>query len=365
MTHAVLRLGGLGARIGGALALAAIIASVPTLAQDAEKEVTIPVQKVETPAPAAKPAAAPATKPAAPAAKPAAQAPAAAPAAKQAAPAAAPAATKAAPAAAAAPAAGADTAAVASGEGKSAWVKLCEKAPILKKDKDGKDLKEEKNLCLTHHERLDGNTGMVLVSAAVREVEGQDHPSLMVMVPLGMALPPGLRAAIYTKEQWAAAAKNEKIDDKALKPIELKYSLCHPAGCTAETEATKEIIEQMKAGGGLMILAMNAAAQPIGFPVPMDGFTEAYAGAPIDNEKYQKARGALMGQIRERQKQLAEKYKADQEEKSKAMMNLPGANTTGAAAAPATTGSTEGAAKPAAGAAPAAAAPAAKAPEKK
>ena len=175
MTHAVLRIGGLGARIGGALALTAIIASAPVLAQDAEKEVTIPVQRVETPAPAAKPAAAPAApaapaaKPAAPAAKPAAQAPAAAPAAKQAAPAA-PAAAKAAPAAAAAPAAGAaDTAAAATGEPKSAWVKLCEKAPILKKDKDGKDQKEEKNLCLTHHERLDGNTGMVLVSAAIRE----------------------------------------------------------------------------------------------------------------------------------------------------------------------------------------------------
>ena len=359
MTHAVLRIGGLGARIGGVLALAAMVASAPAIAQDAEKEITIPVQKVETPAaaekpaaaPAAKPAAAPAAKPAA-APKPAAQAPAAAPpAAKQAAPAAAPAA-KAAPAAAAAPGA-----APAAGEAKSAWVKLCEKAPIMKKDKDGKDQKEEKNLCLTHHERLDGNTGMVLVSAAIREVEGQDKPSLMVMVPLGMALPPGIRAAIYTKEQWAAASKNEKIDDKALKPIELKYSLCHPAGCTAETEATQEIVEQMKAGGGLMILAMNAAAQPIGFPVPMDGFTEAITGAPIDNEKYQKARGALMGQIRERQKQLAEKYKADQAEKMEAMKNLPGANTTGAAAAPATTGSTEGAAKPAA--------PAAKAPEKK
>ena len=107
-----------------------------------------------------------------------------------------------------------------------------------------------------------------------------------------------------------------------------------------------------------MILAMNAAAQPIGFPVPMDGFSDAYSGPAIDNEKYQKARGALMGQIRERQKELAAKYKADQEEKMQAMKNLPGANTTGAAAAPATTGSTEGAAKPAA-------APAAKAPEKK
>jgi invasion protein IalB len=230
-------------------------------------------------------------------------------------------------------------------------VKLCEKAPIVKKDKDGKDVKEEKELCLTHHERLDGNTGMVLVSAAIRKVEGQDKQSLMVMVPLGMAIPPGIRAAIYTKEQWAAAAKNEKVDDKALKPIELKYSLCHPAGCTAETEATKEVLDQMKAGGGIMVLAMNAGAQPIGFPVPLDGFTEAEAGAPIDNKKYAEARGALMRSIRERQQQMAEQSKA-QQLLERDMKECAGPKGTAAAgAAPATTGANP---------APAAAAPAPK-----
>ncbi len=203
---------------------------------------------------------------------------------------------------------------------KSAWVKLCEKAPIGKKDKDGKDAKdakEEKNICLTHHERLDGNTGMVLVSAAIREIEGQDKKHLMVMVPLGMAIPPGIKAAVYTKEQWDKTAKNEKIDEKSLKPIDLKYSLCHPSGCTAEIEATADIVEQMKTGGGIMVLAMNAAAQPIGFPVPLMGFAEAYAGKPVDNAEYKKARGQLMAQIRQRQAEAYEKFKADE------MKNLP------------------------------------------
>ena len=283
-------------------------------------------------APAAKPAAAPAAKPAAaPAAKPAAAKPAAA------------------KPAAAAPAG--EKTATGDAASKSAWVKLCEKAPLVKKDKDGKDVKEEKNLCLTHHERLDGNTGMVLVSAAIRQIEGQDKKSLMIMVPLGMAIPPGIRAAVYTKEQWDAVQKNEKVDEKALKPIELKYSLCHPAGCTAETEATKEITDQLAAGGGLMVLAMNAAAQPVAFPVPLDGYNEATAGAPVDNKKYAEARGALMKQIRDRQIQMAEKMKADQ------MKNLP---LDGPGAPPTTTGSTAAkpAAKPAA-AKPAAAAPAA------
>lgn len=184
----------------------------------------------------------------------------------------------------------------------SAWVKLCEKAPLVKAGKDGKQESSEKEICLTHHERLDGNTGMVLVSAALRKVEGNDKQSLMVMVPLGMAIPAGVRAAVYTPEQWAKAAKNEKVDDKELKPFNLKYSLCHPAGCTAEVEATPEMVESLKKGGGLMILAMNAATQPIGFPVPLDGFTAAYEGEPVNNEAYAQARGQLMAQIRERQK---------------------------------------------------------------
>jgi invasion protein IalB len=197
-------------------------------------------------------------------------------------------------------------------------VKLCEKAPVVSRGPDGKDVKTEKSLCLTHHERLDGNTGMVLVSAAIRTVEGSPKKSLMIMVPLGMAIPPGIRAAVYTKDQWAAAAKGGKIDEKQLKPIELRYALCHPAGCTAETEATPEILDEMSKGGGIMVLAMNAAAQPIGFPVPLDGYNEATAGPPVDNKKYAEARSQLMAQIRQHQQQAAaEQFKASQ------LKNLP------------------------------------------
>ncbi|MGD9783750.1 MAG: invasion associated locus B family protein [Hyphomicrobiaceae bacterium] len=220
----------------------------------------------------------------------------------------------------------------------SAWVKLCEKAAFPKKgedgkialDKDGKPLKDEKQICLTHHERLDGNTGMVLVSAAIREVEGQDKKSLMIMVPLGMAIPAGVRAAVYSTDQWDKASKNEKIDEASLKPVELKFSLCHPAGCTAEAEADAALVDSMKKGGGIMILALNAGAQPIGFPVPLNGFTAAIEGAPVDNEAYNKARAELMQKIRARQQQLAEKARAEEIAKKEALKLLdppPGAKT--------------------------------------
>lgn len=223
-----------------------------------------------------------------------------------------------------------DAKAAPAGSKQSAWVKLCEKSPLVKKDKDGKDVKEEKNICLTHHERLDGNSGMVLVSAAIRQVEGNPNDHLMIMVPLGMAIPPGIKAAVYSKDQWEKAAKNEKIDDKDLKPIDLKFSLCHPSGCTAEVEASKEVVEQMKTGGGIMVLAMNAQAQPIGFPVPLDGFADAFSGKPIDNAEYKKARGQLMAQIRQRQQEAYEKFKTEQ---IKNLPPQPGAE--GGAAAPA------------------------------
>jgi invasion protein IalB len=156
-------------------------------------------------------------------------------AAQQAAPAPAP---KKAPAAApaqkaAAPAAGAAQPAAA----QSAWVKLCEHASGVAKDKDGKEQKKDVNICLTHHERLDGNTGMVLVSAAIRQIEGQEKQHFMVMVPLGMLIQAGMRATIYPKDLWEKAQKNEKLekaDEAKLKGAKLAYTLCHPAGCTAE-----------------------------------------------------------------------------------------------------------------------------------
>lgn len=170
----------------------------------------------------------------------------------------------------------------------AAWVKLCEKAPSLQEE--GKEL----NVCLTHHERIDGNTGRVLVSAAIRQVDGNDTKSLMVMVPLGMALPAGVQA---------------KIDEN--EPIKLRYTLCHVGGCTAEVEATDEIMEQFRKGEQIIVAAVNLAGKPIGFPVPLSGFTDAYAGDPVDNEKYREARQRLMQSIQQRQIAMMQKAREE------------------------------------------------------
>lgn len=189
--------------------------------------------------------------------------------------------------------------AAAGEENKSSWVKLCEKAPSLAdENKDGKADGKELKVCLTHHERIDGNTGLVLVSAALRQVEGQPKEALMIMVPLGMALPPGAQV---------------KVDEN--EPIKLVYTLCHASGCTAEAEASKEVVDQIKKGKQLVVAAINLAGKPIGFPVPLGGFGPAYEGPPVDNAKYKEARIGLMRAIRDRQVELQKKSREEAAQK--------------------------------------------------
>jgi hypothetical protein len=91
--------------------------------------------------------------------------------------------------------------------------------------------------------------------------------------------------------------------------------LCHPAGCTAEIELTKDIVDQLKGGAGVMVFAINTNGQVIAFPVPLTGFGAALDGQPVDNAKYSEARKQLMAQIQQRQQQMAEEYRKQQEQK--------------------------------------------------
>jgi len=195
----------------------------------------------------------------------------------------------------------------------SAWVKLCEKAPINAIGADGKPTTKETNICLTHHERLDGNLGVAIVSAAIQELEGQKERQLKVMVPLGMYIPAGLRIAVLNADLWKKLDKNENIDAKSLNPIKLTYTLCHPAGCTAEIAVTDDFLAQMKKGAGMIVNAVNFNGQPVNLPVPLDGFNATLGGQPVDNKAYAQARGQLMAQIRQRQQEVI------QEQQRKAM----------------------------------------------
>ena len=203
------------------------------------------------------------------------------------------------------------------GAPQSAWVKLCEAGQTVTKDKDGKEQKQDLKICMTMHERLDGNSGMTVVSAAVRQVEGQDKFYFMIMVPTEVVLKPGMRATFIPPDLWEKAIKGEQVDEKRLKEFRLDYTICHPGGCNAEIEASPELISSMKSSGGFMVTFLHIAGQRAVIPVALGGFDAALSGAPVDNKAYTDARRQLMAQIAQRQREIFEEQKKQYEEQQK------------------------------------------------
>ena len=196
---------------------------------------------------------------------------------------------KSAPAATGAPAQ-APAGAAAQVPAQDAWVKLCMK----------NEQTQNKEICLINHEGLDPNSGMVLITAMVRKVEGEEKQQLIIRLPTAYALviPAGVQA---------------KIDEE--KPIDLQYMICFPAGCQAQTDLTPEVMEAMRKGKQMVVAAVNFQQKTMGFPVPLSGFNKAFDGPAADPVKYEESRKQLMEVFRKRQQELAAKAaqgKADQ-----------------------------------------------------
>ena len=184
-----------------------------------------------------------------------------------------------APATAAAPAAGQVA--------QDAWVKLC----MSNEQTAGK------KICLINHEGLEPNTGMVLIAAAVRKAEGDEKQQLLIRVPTAYALviPAGVQL---------------RIDEE--KPIQLQYSICFPTSCQVQMELTDDLYQKMRSGKQMVVAAMNIQQKTMGFPVPLTGFSKAYDGPAVDNQKYEEQRRQLMEVFRKRQAELAAKAKQGQ-----------------------------------------------------
>jgi len=204
---------------------------------------------------------------------------------------------------------GATPVAGAGGAAEDAWVKLCMK----------NEQTQNKDICLINHEGLEPNTGMVLIAAAVRKVEGEEKQQLLVRVPTAYALvmPAGVQL---------------KIDDA--QPIQLQYAICFPTSCQVQLELTPEMLDQMRNGKQMVVAAMNIQQKTMGFPVPLAGFSKAYDGPPVDSAKYEESRRQLMEMFRKRQQELAAKA-AQAEQKKEAEQTGAAPNATAAQKKPA------------------------------
>src|SRR5687767_1375263 len=93
--------------------------------------------------------------------------------------------------------------------GNSLWVKLCETPTRTGKDFFGRDIAAGVKTCLIHQEQLNSTTGAMLVAAAVRQAGTRQ--TFMVVMPAGVQLEPGARAAVYPPDLWAKVLRKERI----------------------------------------------------------------------------------------------------------------------------------------------------------
>jgi invasion protein IalB len=164
--------------------------------------------------------------------------------------------------------------------GESSWVKVC-----TADEKTG-----NKQVCLVRHEGLEPKTGAILISVAVRTIEGEDKKHLLVNVPTAYSLVMPAGAQI-------------KIDEG--EPIQLQYAVCFPTSCQLQMELSKEILDKMRKGKQMIVAAMNAAQKTMAFPLALNGFSKTFDGPPVDNVAYQEARAQMMRASREHQAELA------------------------------------------------------------
>jgi invasion protein IalB len=151
----------------------------------------------------------------------------------------------------------------------SSWVKLC-----TKNEESG-----NKQVCLVKYEELDPRTGSVLLTAAVRTVEGEEGEQLLINVPVAYTLiiPAGVQA---------------RIDE--LEPVSMKFGVCTPTGCQAHMAISGEMLQKMISGKKLTVAAVNVQQKTMAFLVPLLGFAKTWEGAPADMAKYQAARHHML-----------------------------------------------------------------------
>ena len=180
-------------------------------------------------------------------------------------------------------------------KGSNAWVKLCENVVT-----DPKKPKAKKKVCITQTENIDALSGMVRAAIAIRTIEGQKAPRVLVTVPLNMVIPAGTQL---------------KIDD-AKKGIPLRYMFCGVQGCVAEQAADAKFIDKLKKGKTVTVASVTVSGKIYELKMPLGGFAKTFNGKPIDPKKYAEARKRLYQLIRARQVEYAKKVQEARKKKA-------------------------------------------------
>jgi invasion protein IalB len=165
------------------------------------------------------------------------------------------------------------------GDGYSVWVRICEKGAGSNKE-----------ICVVNTETIDTNTGLTVIAAGVRKIEGDTKEQLFVTLPQTalLSLPAGVQVNVDGSE-----------------PVLLTYGYCYGMNCEAQAELGKELLGKLRKGKQLTVTFVNLQGQALALPVNLAGFAKAYDGPSADVGKYQEARAKLIQALSQRQAEPA------------------------------------------------------------
>lgn len=169
-------------------------------------------------------------------------------------------------------------------EKESPWLKICNVDP-----------KVNKQICFTSLEYRT-NTGQFLASLGVKEIEGEARKLLIIAVPTGRLIQPGLGV---------------QIDNGKL--VQAKYSICLPTTCVAELAIDDGFISSMKQGGKVTLTTFNQQAKAIPLEMTLVGFTKVYDGEAMDVAELQQRQEKLQAELKRRAEEARQKLIQAQE----------------------------------------------------
>ncbi len=182
----------------------------------------------------------------------------------------------------AAPAAGKPAAKAEVPEDAYPWVKICQK------DAEGK------GVCLIAKE-LRGANGELIASVAMRDTEGEPKKTLLIAVPPGVLIQPGMRVVV----------------DKG-KPEEVKYRICFPNACYADLDLSDQMNGDLKKGNLLVVTALTMQQKPTGYPFRLDTFKAALESVGVDPTASQQSQEQLQQQLQKRAEEAAKKLQGSE-----------------------------------------------------
>ena len=171
----------------------------------------------------------------------------------------------------------------------SPWVKLCNK------DADPK----AKRVCVTVKDgRVE--SGLLVVSVAVIEMDGEPKKLLRMSLPYGVNLQYGTRLIVDQSEPHTAPFVT------CLPPV------VPPGGCIADYDATADLINSMKKGQLLTVQAIHMNAQAMSPQLDLRDFGKAFDGPATDPKVFEEQQKKLQEELQKRAEKARERLESQQ-----------------------------------------------------